>query len=295
VRLLKFRTTIAFLFVIVNALAQEDTLRIKKRFVPLMIASGTGYVSGVFLMNELWYKYSSRSSFHFFNDLHEWKQVDKAGHSFTTFIESQYAIRVLEWAGLSHQRAVIWGSLSGVILQTPIEILDGFSASYGASVSDLGANATGAILLFSQYKMWNEIRIQPKFSFHQTSLAQQRPNVLGDNLLTQTFKDYNGQTYWLSFNIYSFLKRRKSNFPKWLNISLGYGAHEMVYALPQSNKAAGYQSYRQYYFALDIDLTKIKTRNKFINSLLYAFNVIHLPSPAMEVNKYGIATHPFYF
>ncbi len=33
-------------------------------------------------------------------------------------------------------------------------------------------------------------------------------------------KDYNGQTYWLSFNVASFLPTN-SGFPYWLNMSLG--------------------------------------------------------------------------
>ena len=53
------------------------------------------------------------------------------------------------------------------------------------------------------------IRIYPKFSFHRTDYAPLRPDVLGDGLAEEIFKDYNGQTYWLSFDMDKFIK-----FPK---------------------------------------------------------------------------------
>ena len=38
--------------------------------------------------------------------------------------------------------------------------------------------------------------LHPKFSFHQTKFASQRPETLGASLNEQILKDYNGQTYW---------------------------------------------------------------------------------------------------
>jgi len=58
-----------------------------------------------------------------------------------------------------------------------------------------------------------------KYSFSKTAYAKLRPNTLGGNFIQQALKDYNGQTYWLSANIWSFNK--ESNFPKWLNIAFG--------------------------------------------------------------------------
>ena len=87
-----------------------------------------------------------------------------------------------------------------------------------------------------QYYLWDELRIVPKFSFSRSPYAQQRPNVLGSNLLEEILKDYNGQTYWFSANIYSFL-HDESLFPKWLNVALGYGGEQMVFAEIHDNKA----------------------------------------------------------
>ncbi len=71
------------------------------------------------------------------------------------------------------------------------------------------ANAAGSGLFFMQQKAWNEQRIKIKWSFHETSLASQRPNLLGSGLLEELLKDYNGQTYWASFDIHAFAKESR--------------------------------------------------------------------------------------
>ena len=96
-------------------------------------------------------------------------------------------------------------------------------------------------------------------------------------------KDYNGQTYWLSVDVHAFSKQGK--FPKWLNVALGYGAHNMIFANDPNNLEIGLQPYRQYYLALDFDLSYIQSNSKFVNTLLYVVDLIHLPAPALEYNQ----------
>jgi hypothetical protein len=258
----------------------------------LGVSSGI-YATCIYSVNKAWYKKQPRSSFHFFNDLKEWEQIDKAGHLFTTFHESAIFASGLRWAGLNKRKAAIWGGLAGVLMQAPIEVMDGYSASYGASISDFSTNLLGGVLFTGQYLIWDEIKITPKFSFHETRFAPARPNVLGSNFAERLLKDYNGQTYWLSFNVYSFIKQ--SNIPKWLNVSLGYGAEQMVSARRQINYQLGYNTYRQYYLALDIDFTKIPTKKKWVSVVLNAINVLHFPGPALEVSKNQIRIHGLYF
>ena len=81
--------------------------------------------------------------------------------------------------------------------------------------------------MIGQELISNEQRITLKYSFHQTSYAKLRPTTLGENYIQQALKDYNGQTYWLSTNIWSFNK--KSSFPKWLNVLVGFGGEGMLY------------------------------------------------------------------
>src|SRR5690606_2203016 len=132
-------------------------------------------------------------------------------------------------------------------------------------------------------------------SFYPSSLASKRPELLGDGLHEEIIKDYNAMTFWLSFDI-SRLLGDQNNFPKWLNIALGYGGNGMISSNDKTSEAMGYDPYRQYYLAIDIDLSHIKTESKFLKALLFMGNMIHLPSPALEFNrKKGLVFHPVHF
>jgi uncharacterized protein YfiM (DUF2279 family) len=265
----------------------------KKRFRAVYIGGATLYGVTLLGLNEVWYKENPRSGFHFFNDQREWKQIDKAGHFYSAYHLSHSSAKIFRWTGMPARKAIWLGSITGIIFLTPVEILDGFSAAYGASWSDLLANAAGSALSL-QSLFWEKPRIHPKFSFHRTRFAPLRPNVLGENFVQEIVKDYNGQTYWLAFDIQPWLGKQ-SKFPKWINLAFGYGAQNMVFANASDNMASGFPTYRQYYLSLDVNLTNIPTKNKFLKSLFFALNTIHFPAPAIEFNKKRISLHPVYF
>ncbi len=285
---MKFKSNILLLLVLyasfgsVNAQAKKDSIN-KKRFNTLIIGTSVAYTASLVALNDLWYSNSPQAPFHFFNDNKEWLQVDKVGHMYSTYQISNVGQRLLLWSGVNKKKAAIWSSIAGFGLMIPIEIFDGHSQKYGASAGDLVANFTGAALFLTQQLTWGEIKIHPKFSFQQSGLAHLRPDVLGENLMQQMIKDYNGQTYWLSFDLYKF-GRKGNKFPKWLNVAAGYGANNMIYAHQEDNEAANLNPYRQFYLAIDFDLTHIKTKSKFLNSCLFFVNMIHLPAPALEYN-----------
>jgi uncharacterized protein YfiM (DUF2279 family) len=252
---------------------------------------GLIYVGSMVGLSQAWYDKDSQTKFHFFNDNSEWKQMDKAGHFSVSFQQSKEGIQALKHTGLSEKQAIWLGSLTGVLMQTPIELLDGYQESYGASPGDLIANTLGSAGVLAQQLAWREVRIQPKFSFHTTRYAALRPNVLGDNIASRAIKDYNGQTYWLSVDVAKFLPR-ESKYPKWLNLAAGYGAEEMVYNDPDANREIGLQKlgtplepYRQYYFTIDLNLRAIKTRSKLLKTVFYVLDVFHMPAPTVEYNN----------
>lgn len=274
--------------------SESDSLDRKKLNRYIAIAA-VGYTGALVGLNHVWYSNHPREGFHFFNDNNDWKQLDKVGHFYNAFQISHVGIKALKSTGLSSEKANLWGGLLGVMMLTPIEVLDGFSSEYGASWGDVIANLSGSAFLYSQYVLWDEVRISPKFSFAPTSLANERPELLGDGLHEEIIKDYNGMNFWLSFDIYSLLGE-ESNFPKWLNIAVGYGGNGMISSNDNSSKNMGYDPYRQYYLAIDFDLTHIKTESKFLKALLFMGNMIHLPSPALEFNrKKGVIFHPLHF
>ena len=263
----------------------------KKSVRNVAIASAALYGVSLYGLNQTWYQEFPRTGFHFFDDNAEWKQLDKAGHFYSAFHISQASIHLFQHAGMNSGKANFWGGMMGFLVMAPIEILDGFSEEYGASWGDLIANAVGSGTAMAQYMLWDEARIKPKFSFTPTNLAAERPNVLGDGFHEEFIKDYNGQTYWLSADIYSFLPEQ-SRFPKWLNLALGYGIENMIYASNYQNEIAGYDAYRQYYLAIDFDLSYLKGQSKVLNTFLYMVDLIHLPAPAIEYNRVdGVKFH----
>ncbi|MBT8385658.1 MAG: YfiM family protein, partial [Bacteroidia bacterium] len=180
---------------------------------------------------------------------------------------------------------------------TAVEFLDGFSEEWGFSTGDIIANASGTGLLIGQEILWNEQRILLKYSFHTTDYAEKRPEILGDNILEQSLKDYNGQTYWLSANLWSFNK--KSKIPKWLNMALGYGAEGMISGyedvILNNTLIPGQERFRQFYVSLDVDLTKIKTRSKLLKTVFSAINFIKIPAPTFEINSKGKSKFHFLY
>lgn len=275
--------TLLFVCIPLLSLSQIDsTSLIQKRLKPLLIGSSVVYTGALIGLNELWYSDFERQSFKFFDDSQEWKQVDKAGHFLAAFHISSSSYKGLKWAGVKEHKSIFWGSLTSAIILLPIEVFDGFSAEYGASYSDIIANTAGASMFYFQQKGWGEIKITPKFSFRRTDFPAQRPELLGQGLSEEILKDYNGQTYWLSFDLNKLISPK---IPKWLNIGFGYGATDMISARDEQNKQLGLNPRRQYYLAIDFDLSQYHSSSKFLNTLIHFINMIHLPAPTLEVDN----------
>jgi len=272
---------------------KSKNLNIKRRNA-VIIKKTTIAVGALIGLDKLWYSEHQRSSVHFINDNKQWKQKDKMGHIMTSYYVGKTGMEVLDWAGVSKKNQLIYGATFGFTFLTAVEVLDGFSKKWGASWGDIIANASGTGLLIGQEILWEEQRITLKYSFHQTEFAEIRPNTLGDTFLQQALKDYNGQTYWLSANIWSFAK--ESNFPKWLNVAFGYGAEGMIYGETNPNNQFSQDTYRQCYLSLDLDLTKIETKSKFLKTVLSNINFIKIPAPTLEYNSKGnFKFHFLYF
>lgn len=248
-------------------------------------------------LNQLWYSDYPHSSFHTIDDSSEWLQMDKVGHLFSTYHLGSFGANSLKWTGADRNSQLLYGSTIGFAFLSVVEVFDGTSSQWGFSWSDMAANATGTSLYVSQELLWNEQRIVPKFSFHTTQYASVRPNVLGNSFSQQILKDYNGQTYWLSANVHSFLKQSK--IPKWMNVAVGYGADGMITGRSEINDSFLYpetQRTRQFYLSLDADLTKIHTKSHFLKTFFSIFNSIKIPAPTFEINGLGrVKFHYLYF
>ena len=236
-----------------------------------------------------WYSEQLSSGFHFFNDAAEWKQMDKFAHFFWTFQVCALATRLLTWAKLPDKKAVLTGSCMGFIFVSSVEIGDGLSLDYGASVYDLLANGAGCAAFFGQRLFLGSLKIWPKFSFHSTVFAPLRPEMLGNNLFTEMLKDYNGQTFWYSAQ-FKFLP-----LPNWLTLAVGVGAEGMVYGRDAENEAMQFSPYRKYFLSFDINLSAIKTTSRLLQSALYIFNIIKIPAHPPPLSTLLITFHPLSF
>jgi uncharacterized protein YfiM (DUF2279 family) len=276
-------------------LKPSDTLN-GSRKKAVYITEGAVLGATLIGLNQLWYKDYKKSKFHFINDNDEWLQMDKVGHMYSSYHLGRVGAEALQWSGASKKEQLIYGSTLGLGFLTVVEVFDGFSEEWGASSGDILANISGTALYVSQELLWNEQRITPKFSYHKTNFPSLRPNTLGETSLEQILKDYNGQNYWLSFNIHSFTKLEF--VPKWLNLALGYGGSGMLFGTQKDALANGYiqNEYRQFYLSLDVDLTKIETKSHFLKTVFAIFNTIKIPAPTLQLNSNkDFRAYGFYF
>lgn len=277
-------------------LKPSDSLNPNRQKTVFIIEAATTSAT-LLALNQLWYKDYPKSKFHFINDNAQWLQMDKAGHVFSAYHVGRVGAEMLEWSGSDKKTQRLYGATLGFTFLSIVEVMDGFSAEWGASYGDIIANASGTALYISQDLLWNEQRITPKFSFHQTIYPTARPNTLGKTWNEQILKDYNGQTYWLSANIDSFFPNSK--IPKWLNLAVGYGAEGMITGddvlvntvfLPESKR------FRQFYMSFDVDLTRIETKNHTLKTIFSLFNTIKIPAPTLELTGNGrLRGHAIYF
>jgi len=293
-----------FLYIIVALLllteivaAQQNNFNIypdslnKKRLKTMIISGSVIYSVSMIGLYNLWYKDYPQTNFHFFNDNNNWRSMDKMGHAFTTYSVARLGYASFRWTGLSENKAIWFGGLLGFAHASIVEVMDGFSAEWGASYGDLIGNTLGTSLFITQQLLWHDQRIVLKYSYHPTDFPNYRPDLLGKTTLQNIFEDYNGITIWASANIYSFLKK-ESKFPKWLNIAFGYGADGMTGAFRNSTEYNGkaipaFRRSTQIYIALDIDLTKIPTRSKFMHILFNALSFVKIPLPTFEFSSAG--------
>jgi len=251
-------------------------------------------------LNYLWYKKFPRSRFHLFNDNNEWLNMDKVGHATTAYNVAAIQSDLLYWGGVKRGTSALVGTLTALGFLTMVELMDGHSVKWGFSKGDMLANLAGCVLFEGQQLLWGQQRISLKYSYHHTLFAHYQPNELGNNLPQRMLKDYNGQTYWLSVNIGSFLPG-SSGFPKWLNLSAGYGAEGMIGGVTNPKEINGkaipeFKRYRQYYFSLDTDLYRADGLSPLSTTLLKLNRTFKMPAPTLEWNEVkGWVGHLLYY
>ena len=288
------------------------------------IGSGAAiYTTASIGLYQAWYKDYGLTRFHTFDDMGEWNDMDKGGHLITAYIESYYSYKGLRWTGLDRKKSIWMAAGVGVLLQSTVEVMDGFSEEWGFSWADMGFNILGTTAFVAQETGWKEQRIIFKISstppdypstiIHPSgegpsqTIAQRANDLYGSSWGEQILKDYNGQTLWASANVASFLKKDEVPWmPKWINIAVGYGAENMLGGFGNHWSSDDGYSYnvaeniyprqRQIYLSLDADLSRIPTNKPWLKFVLGTLNWIKIPAPALEYNTGGkIVFHPIYW
>jgi hypothetical protein len=282
-----------------NFFEPSDTFN-KKRTIGLSIGVGSTAVGSLIGLGTIWYDDLGANGFKFRDDATQWYQMDKAGHAFTGYLIHNSIYQSYKWAGVKEKNSLLIGAATSAGYLLSFELLDGLSSAWGFSWTDISANTLGGFLFYTQQRWWNEQRIRMKFSSSPTSYAQYRPDVLGSNFAERLLKDYNGQTYWFSFNPYSFLTEG-ARFPTWINIAFGYSIDQRLFGSENSGsinyngELLSFTSKRQYLFSLDIDLQRIPVKRPWLRSFFLGLNHLKIPFPAMEFSNTGIKFHGIYF
>ena len=127
------------------AQASSDTSQVNRKQLRNVIAfeSATAVTTLVGL-SVLWYADYPKSSFHFINDNDEWLQMDKLGHVTASYYIGRTGYELLRLPGVERKKAIWYGGATGFVYLGIVEIMDGFSAGWGASMGDVAANALGS-------------------------------------------------------------------------------------------------------------------------------------------------------
>lgn len=285
-------------------LSPADTFS-KPRFYSALGLGVAGYSATLYGLSNAWYSQYDRSSFHFYDDFGVWRNMDKLGHAYTTYLYTDVLHGMSKWTGMNDRSALWLAAGAANFFQLTIEVLDGFSAEWGFSMSDFAANITGSVLYVSQHLLWEEQRVRLKFStFPQTygdhlipshdnsgtmTYKDRASDLYGRGLASRLLKDYNGQTYWLSVNPASF----NVPHPDWLNWAIGIGAADM-YAGESNTWVSGSTIYHApfpqktiFYLSPDLNWSAFRGKSDFMNTLLGILNYVKAPLPAVSIDTQG--------
>lgn len=262
--------------------SNADSLN-KGRLIGVSSGVASAWGGSIIGLSQVWYDGVQKTNWHTFDDSKNWLQMDKVGHFYTAHKINQLTSDLFMWSGLERKKAVWIGTGISLGYQTTLEMFDAYSLEWGFSWSDMAANAIGSASYLSQQLIWQEERIIPKFSYSPTKFASIRPEVLGSSFAESLLKDYNGQTYWISFSPGTFFK--KSKIPKWACLSLGYSVNQKLVGSESEyidlNTGNIYKEQREYLLSLDIDFSKIQVKRPWVKTLLKQFNYLKVPFPSL--------------
>lgn len=173
----------------------------------------------------------------------EYGGTDKLGHAYSNALGVRLLGAVLEEAGYPRARATRLAFWSTTAAYAAIELLDGVSRRYDASLQDIAFNllgAAGSALLMSDPGLDRLIDFRLSYSRSRFSNGW------------DAFGDYEGQTYWLVAKAEGVPALASNPLTRYLEVSLGYGARN--FDVPAGT---GLQRQRELRLAVGINLSRV--------------------------------------
>jgi hypothetical protein len=234
------------------------------------VLSATVFTINYYQRNAWWL--GERAPFHFQNDWSYALNVDKVGHIYATALTQHVFQKSLEWSGVTESRSVWYGAGLALLFELYIETQDGFHRDWGFSPGDAMGDAVGAAYPVLQHYIPPLQKVKFKWSYWPSQ-------DLRDGKKQMIIDDYQGQAYWLSVSFYDWLPASmQSWWPSFLGIAAGYAVRSL-------DGTGGGE--KQFYVALDYDLTKIPGDSWISRTLKETGNFFHLPAPGLRITPTG--------
>jgi uncharacterized protein YfiM (DUF2279 family) len=250
------------------------------------------YLGFTYEMSQQFFSSPHTSKFHLRQDWQTWRGLDKFFHSYGSYQMTSMFYQLNKWSGIPKNRALNLAFLESTLFSTTKEYCDGRVDVGGWSWYDIGMNLSGNSLFYFQEKIFKKQIIQFKYSYTNSGLQHYNPSTLGTSWKNYWLKDYNGETFWLSTSLGN-LNLTHNKWLKPIAFCLGYGANNLIYEF--DNKTINLNRYSQFYLGLDIDLTQIETKNKFLKTTFFLLNRFRIPLPSVEFSSEGkISFHPLF-
>lgn len=256
------------------------------RFAGVTTAMVASY-TGIFLFEKSQWWDGQGSGFHFDSHLNYARNFDKISHFYAGEVQALINTRALEWSGVPHGQAALWGSITSLAAQTHVEIHDGFSRSWGFDWYDQAANTLGAAWFYAHDQVPALRRFDVRWSYYPSSVwlenleaRKEEGNMFAD--------DYSGHSYWLSMRVHDLLPGAMGRlWPEALQVSFGASVHDWTddtWSDWQNGRGPDPDAYVAYYVSLDLDWREVIPRNSWLGRSTGDFlNRFHLPFPAVRV------------
>jgi hypothetical protein len=201
--------------------------------------------------------------------------LDKVGHFYISYMYSNLLYELLKYGEFKEKNCLLVSAVIPFVWALSIEVGDGFS-SYEFSPADLLANTLGIGFAIAQKKVPYLQNFKFKFSYFPGQYY--RENNYKNWSLTA---DYDGHIYWLATDVYNILpKKAKGFWPKYLNLSFGYGVNYFSESFYYASQ--GYKIQREFFIGLDYNLNAIPIKNKSSKAIVKMLDYYHFPAPGIK-------------